>query len=136
MARPAFEAHVYGLDELTRGSRRLVDNIDEAAPEEFGRVAARRASATRARVPHRSGRMAASVVSGAGRERAYLGYDGSARYAGWVDFGGTRGRPYVRTGRYLFPTAFAAVESPLEGAGEEAARDEIRRMRWPRPTKW
>lgn len=53
-------------------------------------------------------------------------------YAGWVEFGGTRGRPYVPGGRFLVPTALAA-ESDLKGAGERAATDEIRGFRWPNP---
>jgi hypothetical protein len=58
--------------------------------------------------------------------------DGIA-YAGWIEFGGTRGRPYFPEGRYLFPTALEA-EAEIVAAGEQAANKEIGAMRWPSPT--
>ena len=40
-----------------------------------------------------------------------------------------RHAPYIREGRYLYPAALD-VEPQLVAAGEEAADDEIGRLRW------
>lgn len=129
---------VYGLDEFAKGTRKLVDNIDDGADNAFGSVADQVAATVRGSVPHQSGRLAGSVTTGGGlfREGATVGMGGfGVAYAGWIDYGGTRGRAYVRSGRYLYPAAHAA-ESTCKRAGEDCARDEIRRMHWPRPNKW
>jgi hypothetical protein len=128
------DVKVYGYAELAAGTRILAGRIEEQAGQEFEKVAGGAADTTRARVPRRSGRLAGSVQSGAAEQgQAFVGYGGGVPYAGWIDFGGTRGRPYVRTGRYLFPTALN-TEGPLTLAGSGAAVSEIRRMRWP-PTR-
>ena len=124
---------VYGLDEFARGARKLAGNIDEAAGDDLQSVADMAANTVRATVPRRTGRMAGSVSSGRRGRRAAVSY--GVPYAGWIDYGGTRGRPYVRQGRYLYPTARAAADE-AERASEDAARKEIRTMIWPRPNKW
>jgi phage gpG-like protein len=125
---------VRGLDELARGSARLADEIEDEATKDFGDVADKAASVVSARVPRRTGALAASVVGLEQRGQALVGMGGSGvPYAGWIEFGGTRGRPYVPSGRYLYPAAFSA-EPMLISAGENAAKDEIRGFRWPRPT--
>jgi hypothetical protein len=135
---------VYGLDELVRGSRKLVEEIDDEAGDRFGDVADKVASTTRSGVPRRSGALAASVTSGESRGRAFVGIGGTdVPYAGWIEFGGARRgrgggvaeRPYLARGRYLYPTAMNA-EPTLVAAGDDAARKEIKEMRWPRPTRW
>jgi hypothetical protein len=136
----AIRVEVYGLKELVRGSRKLVDEIDEEAGDRFEGVADKVASATRTQIPRRSGALAASVSS----EKASVGIGGpDVPYAGWIEFGGRRegrgggvaSRPYIGRGRYLYPTAFSA-EPMLVNAGEDAARDEIKEMRWPKPRRW
>jgi phage gpG-like protein len=135
---------VYGLDELVRGSRKLVEEIDEEADDRFEDVADKVGSSARSRVPRRSGALAASVTSGERRGRAFVsigGYD--VPYAGWIEFGGARrgrgggvaSRPYIGRGRYLYPVAINA-EPMLVAAGDDAARKEIKEARWPRPTRW
>ena len=126
------DAKVYGYDELARGSRELAEDIEAAAGEAFEGTADKVAASARVRVPRRSGALAASVMAGGTVGVATVGYDGSVPYAGWVEFGGTRGRPYVSSGRYLFPTATAA-EPLLVAAAEAVAHDEIRGARWPSP---
>ena len=123
---------VHGYDELAAGSRTLFRRIGEEAERRFEGVAEDAASAVRSRVPVLSGAMAASVGTGPADGGASVGYDGSAVYAGWVDYGGTRGRPYIGSGRYFWPVAGQA-ERVLVDAGERAANDEIRRMHWPTP---
>ena len=124
---------VSGLDELVAGSRRLFRAIDKRAKREVVRVAQQRARLASARIPRRTGHMAQSVAVDVISDGASVGISRSeVPYAGWVEFGGTRGRPYVPGGRYLVPTALAA-ESDLKGAGDRAAKDEIRGFPWPKP---
>lgn len=129
---PADGIEVHGVAELERGARRLFANVEEAAPGAFRSVADQVATVVRARVPRRSGRLAGSVMADHDREGAAVGFDGRVPYAGWIEFGGTRGRPYVPTGRYLYPTASDIAPDPLRRAGERAVEGEIRRMTWPR----
>jgi phage gpG-like protein len=135
---------VHGYRELVRGSEQLFERIEEQAPERFEEVADKAASATRSRVPRHSGALAASVTSAGAREGALVGMGGSGvPYAGWIEFGGARRgrgggiaeRPYLARGRYLYPAAINA-EPMLVAAGDDAARKEIKEMRWPRPTRW
>jgi len=127
------DVEVKGLDELARGSRRLFDRIGEQAGTEFKTVADQVAVLVRGRVPRVSGRLASSVTAEDITDGANVGMGGSVPYAGWIEFGGTRGRPYVSTGRYLYPTAQDAGPL-LQRAGEQAARTEIKGMTWPIPT--
>jgi phage gpG-like protein len=131
MASDGIEVH--GIPELERGSRRLFENIDQGAGSAFRSVADQVATMVRTRVPRRSGRLAASVLADQADEGALVGLGDGVPYAGWIEFGGTRGRPYVPSGRYLYPTAQDAAPL-LQRAGEQVARDEIRRMAWPTVT--
>jgi Bacteriophage HK97-gp10, putative tail-component len=126
---------VVGFDELIEGSYELADKIGSSAQEQFGRTAERVADQVQAIVPRLSGALAASVVAGEEGGRPLVGIGGAdVPYAGWIEFGGTRGRPYVREGRYLYPAALA-VEDELTTAAETTARDEIGRYRWETPSK-
>ena len=121
---------VEGVEELARGTRKIADKIeDEAAPRAFLGVAERVASSTRGRVPRVSGTLAGSVLADRAEKGATAGIGGGVPYAGWIEFGGTRNRPYVPGGRYLFPAAEGS-EGEVETAGLDAAKDTIRGHRW------
>lgn len=84
------------------------------------------ATAAARRVPRRSGRAAASLrAQSSQREARVLGGSKKVPYYGWLDFGGRIGknksvhRPFVRSGRYLWP-AVAANRAPLEKALQDA----------------
>lgn len=62
-------------------------------------AAAELATATRAAVPKISGRLAGSITVRPNPAGATL--EMGTIYAGWVEYGGTRGRQYVPRGRYL-----------------------------------
>ena len=127
------DVKVSGYRELAAGAGRLADRIGEEAPKRFETVAEAAAGAARARVPRRSGALAASVDASRDDEAALLGMGGSSvPYAGWIEFGGTRGRPYIGAGRYLYPTALDAEPALIIAAGD-VARDEIRGLRWSSP---
>ena len=127
------ELNVVGFDELITGSYELADRIGETAQAEFAGKADQVAAQVRASVPRLTGALAASVVAGEQDGRPLVGIgDADVPYAGWIEFGGTRGRPYIAAGRYLYPAALSVTDE-LEAAGEKAATDEIRRFRWETP---
>lgn len=78
------------------------------------------------RVPTRTGAAKASLKSQSSqREAKVLGGSKKVPYYGWLDFGGRVGRnrsvkrPFVRSGRYLWPTV-AANRTTLTAALQEA----------------
>jgi phage gpG-like protein len=125
---------VRGYPQLAAGSADLFGRIGPNAEARFRTIADQVAAIVRGRVPHRSGQLAGSVSVQSEPDGASVGIGAgaAAAYAGWIEFGGTRGRPYVGTGRYLYPTAEGA-EPLLAAQGQLAAREEIARTLWPTP---
>jgi hypothetical protein len=54
-------------------------------------------------------------------------------YAGWIEFGGTRGRDYVPLGRTVYPTALL-VEGQFDRKVEEATQRSIDSFPWHQAT--
>jgi hypothetical protein len=128
-----------GLDELADGSEKLTEKIGETAGERLYGVAQNAGGEVQAKVPRRTGRLAASVKTALAKneKRASVRIGTRVPYAGWIEFGGTRGRPFIRQGRYLYPTALSSGrEAEAKAAAERAANDEIRSFRWPKPSPW
>jgi hypothetical protein len=114
-----------GLNALRRDLTRLTSNtgaLDAAFVKAGTVVVDPVAATTRASLPQVSGRLANTVrvraqKTGAGVEMG----SPSARYAGWVEFGGHRRAPHASSrdyqplGRYLFPAALS-----MAGAGPGA----------------
>lgn len=126
---------VRGYRELAAGSAALFRRIDRAAEARFREVADQVAALGAGRLPRRSGQLAGSVAVEGGEGGAVVvgvGAGPAGAYAGWVEFGGTRGRPYVAVGRYFYPIATSA-EPQLYLAGRLAAETEIRGTVWPTP---
>ena len=125
---------VKGLSQLKAGTEVLTERIGETAGERLGKVADQAGNDVRAQVPRVTGRLAASVKSTLAKseKRSSVRIGARVPYAGWIEFGGTRGRPYIPGGRYLYPTALGA-EPEVVRAADRAAKDEIRSMRWPTP---
>ena len=118
-----------GLDkagaDMNRWAEQLAPAVDKAAAE----VTARAAAAVRGELPKRSGRLAGSVDVGVDNDGAYVGLGVGIDYAGWIEYGGTRGRPYVADGRYLWPTAQTFTDEYV-AAAEGAAADSVDRFPW------
>ena len=92
----------------------------------------------RSQVPRVKGWLAASVAvidsAQFGGEGVTVGMGGGeVVYAGWIEFGGSRGRPLVPGGRYLTPTVLDNTDDAGQ-AVETAADDQIRRQAWPTPS--
>src|SRR4051812_44839640 len=90
--------------------RRWADQLAGEVARDAAPFGARVADLVAARVPVLSGQLAQSVTSAPTPDGVGVGYDSSTEYAGWIDFGGSRGRAYISTGRYLYPTAQAAAD--------------------------
>ena len=138
---PDAEVRIHGWDELISGSQELAGKIEDQASRRFDGVADHVAADVAAAVPVETGALAGSVTAELHDDAVAVGIGGDdVPYAGWIEFGGDRegkhgaiaSRPYVETGRYLFPTALDA-EPQLIAAGTDAASDEIGRYRWESP---
>lgn len=79
-------------------------------------------------VPRRTGRLASSIRPASTQRTGQVAYSSPTRvpYAGWIEFGGSRGRPYVSRGRYLFPAA-EAERGPIFNTLSKSLEDLIRR---------
>lgn len=113
------------MADLRKWADQLAGEVLKAADPFTQRVADTVASA----VPHLTGQLADSVTTNQAEDGAEVGYDGSAVYAGWIDFGGGHGRSYIPDGRYLYPTANEAADEWYELA-EETANDTVERFSW------
>lgn len=129
---------VRGFRELERGTERLAGKIGDEAAGRFLGVAEGVALEVAVGLPRRSGALAASVSTAGVTRGAQVGLGGAGTpYAGWIEFGGVRlgrgggaaVRPYIATGRTLFP-AVRAAEPVLIAAAEKAAEDEIGGFVW------
>lgn len=94
-----------GAEAAFRDLETVADRVAKAADLEARRASERLVSLVVPRVPKVSGALAGSLGVVDVGEGAAAGYDGSVAYAGYIEFGGFHGRPYVDEGRYLYPTA-------------------------------
>jgi hypothetical protein len=125
--------NIVGWDEFRVGSAELFAAISKRADKELLAVARQRAGMVAATVPRVTGRLAASVTADPYADGSMVGIgDERTPYAGWIEFGGTRGRPYVPEGRYLYPIALAAGEL-VDRDLTTATKQEIRSFHWPNP---
>lgn len=125
------EVRIVGADEAARDMRAWCDQVGptvDAASRGFaGTVAAR------VHPPVLTGALAASVglletiEPGQGIQEG-AGLD----YAGWIEFGGSRGRPAIPEGRYLYPTARSA-ENEFYALAETTAEQSVGRFPWSTP---
>lgn len=91
--------------ELRAALRECSDEIADLVMSELEMIAKGVAADARARVPHRSGKAAASYRA----KGAAVTFGDGVPYVPWLEFGGTVGgkratkRPRVKGGRYMYP---------------------------------
>jgi hypothetical protein len=123
-----------GIKELVAGFRAIDANLPKAMRGEFLVVAGQIAGVVAGVFPHgATGRAAGSVKPRAGVKGAGIAIGGAAApYAPWLDYGGTVGkghrpgvggsgsvkRPFLREGRYLYPTIVAQHDVIAAAAGD------------------
>lgn len=126
---------VLGLRALMRDLKRLADPRAgdlAAALAQAGRQAAQPvADAVRSAYPSKSGRLAGSVrVTGSRSGAAVRVGRKNVAYAGPVDFGGYPGdRPYIASGRYLYP-AMLAQQTQVVAAYQQAVTAAVNQFDW------
>ena len=131
------EVKLVGLDEAQRDMGRWASELGPAITAAGQDLAETVAEKTRDRVPVLTGTLAASVtvtdIEGAEEGGVGVSIGDDVPYAGWIEFGGSRGRALVPEGRYLYPTA---IESQPDFAklAEDIADDTARRFPWSTPT--
>lgn len=124
---------VEGLREFQAALKRTDGESQKLLRVELNKIADVVVSGASRRVPRRTGRAAASYRAQSGqREAKIIGGSRKVPYVGWLEFGGRIGkdksvrRPFVRSGRYLWPTV-AANRDSLEKALQAALIDLARR---------
>jgi phage gpG-like protein len=128
------QVKIKGVRQLEAGARRLFDNIEHAEADDAVRPTSEQVAATiRARVPKRSGRLAASVHASMRGNVGQVSMGEGLPYAGWIEYGGSRGRPQRKNGRYVLPTARRTTTAFRKHAQTVCAR-EIARMHWQSPS--
>ena len=118
-----------GMADLKRWAKDLQPEVDKAVLPLGQRVA----GIVSARVPRLSGQLAGSVEADATDEGVEVSMGDGLDYAGWIEFGGSRGREYIPEGRYLYPTALENQDE-FENVAAEAAADTVGRFAWSTPS--
>lgn len=120
---------VGGLRDLNKALKAADLDAVDAMKAALKAIAEGVAVDVRSRVPHASGRAAASYKPRGGVKGAAIAYGGGkAPYAPWLDFGGRVGkarsvkRPIVKGGRYLYP-AIADNMEDVQAKVAEAISD-------------
>ena len=124
---------VTGLAEFNKGLRQLDKEAPKGLRLALNEAAELLVSETRSLVPRRTGAAAGSLRAASTRTSARVKVGGpKAPYYPWLDFGGRTGRrrsaarPFIKEGRYLFPTLSRIrprVLATLDEAIRTVARD-------------
>jgi hypothetical protein len=124
------QVRLVGLDDAARDMKRWADQLGGAVDTEARGFAGRVAG--RVHPPVLTGALAASVgLVEIPDDGQGIGIGGGLDYSGWIEFGGSRGRPYIPQGRYLYPTAQAA-EGEWYSLAEDTAENTVERFPWSR----
>lgn len=120
-----------GLAEARRDLVRWADQLAPAIQERTVPFADRLAERVRGSVPVLTGMLASSVevVPELTEHGSRISLGAGVPYAGWIEFGGSRGRPLMPEGRYLYPAAVGA-EDEFARLAEQTAEDTVRRFPW------
>lgn len=121
-----------GVAQAMADLRRWADQLPGVVARASGPFAEQVAEQVRARVPVLTGQLAGSVDAGDTDDGVEVSMGDGVVYAGWIEFGGSRGRPYVPEGRYLYPTALDAQDQYIQAASD-AASESAARFPWSTP---
>ncbi|HKY66049.1 MAG TPA: hypothetical protein VJM49_06750 [Acidimicrobiales bacterium] len=125
---------VVGAAEAFRDIDRWADQLGPAVTSRSDAFGATLAGRVRGEVPVLTGTLAASVETVALDEAGVgVAIGDGVPYAGWIEFGGSRGREYIAEGRYLYPTALEA-EDEFVTLASDTADDTARSFPWSTPS--
>jgi hypothetical protein len=124
-----------GLAEANRDMARWAEQLGPAVVADAQSLANTIASQVQDKVPVLTGTLAASVETVETEATEFgVSIGDDVPYAGWIEFGGSRGRDLVPEGRYLYPTALDA-ESQFQQLAADTAEDTVRRFPWSTPSR-
>ena len=102
---------VDGLKEFRKGLKQLDSSLPKGLRVALNESSAFLIDKTRRVIPHRSGKAAGSLTARSTQSAVRVGIGGKrAPYYPWLDYGGSVGRnnsvkrPFLKEGRYLYPT--------------------------------
>ena len=121
-----------GADEAARDMRRWATEVAPAVAKRSRDFADHVRGQVDAKVPVLTGTLAASIDVVDEEAGAGVSIGDGVPYAAWIEFGGSRGRPLIPEGRYLFPTAIES-ESEFAAMAAGAAADTVGRFSWSTP---
>lgn len=111
MASPDVEVKVVGLVELRKALKQVSTELPKEMKTGFKAIAQSIASGAQDKMPSISGKAKGSIKPRASASGASIVFGGSAApYEPFLDFGGKVGRnksvvrPFIKEGRYLYPT--------------------------------
>lgn len=124
---PSPIVEVKGARELRSALKRIDSDLPNAIKAKFREIAEGAVGPIANALPRKSGDLAGSVRAGATRRAALVRIGKAALpYAGSVEFGGwPRGRPFIKEGRYIFPTAERLA--PIAASEASKSIDEVAR---------
>jgi hypothetical protein len=103
---------VHGLKEAVHGLHKIENDVPKAVTIAFNGAADLIIGKARPLVPRRTGAAQGSLKARSTPRDVQISFGGpKAPYYPWLDFGGRTGRkgsarrPFIREGRYLYPTA-------------------------------
>jgi hypothetical protein len=122
-----------GAEQAFADMARWAAEVGPAVVKAAGPFAQHVADTVAGRVPYLSGQLAGSVDTAEDDESIDVTMGDGVVYAGWIEFGGSRGRPYIPEGRYLYPTALESQDEFAQVAADAAA-DTVGRFSWSTPS--
>ena len=122
-----------GQDEAARDLVRWGEQLGPLVERESRQLGDHVAGRVRGEVPVLTGTLAASVEVVDVDDGWGVAIGEDLDYAGWIEFGGSRGRALVPEGRYLYPTALEAEDDYLRLAAD-IAEDSVGRFAWSTPS--
>jgi hypothetical protein len=120
-----------GAEEVTADIAKWMDRLPDDIRGELQSFAAQLAGILSGKQPVLTGALAGSVELLPPEVDSFFGLALGREivYAGWIEFGGSRGRPYVPDGRTVWPTVLEA-ESQYDRLVEAATQHSIDKFPW------
>jgi hypothetical protein len=128
----AVTAEIIGAEAAFNDLQRWAKDVAPAVAKAAEPLGQRVAGIVRNRVPVDSGALRGSVDTRTVDDGVELSIGEGLDYAGWIEFGGSRGREYVPSGRYLYPAAVDS-EDEFTQVADSTATDSIGRFSWSKP---
>jgi len=133
----AVEVQVIGADEALAQVEKFMRDLPDALQSHMSGISATQVEQLAGVVPYLTGALSESARAErpdqSGELYALMLGGEDVPYAGWIEFGGSRGREFVPEGRYMEPTA-VATQSATADAISRASQDIVNGYPWITPS--